>query len=192
MKLIKYIICTLLLLYLPLSAAQPKFVGNKGCKACHKDQVADWKKSSHARAFSLLEAGKKKSAKKKAGLDPDKDYTKDKDCIGCHSVGYKKKGGFVDMATTPDKAGVGCESCHGSGGDYRKLHKKKKLTFTRQEAKKLGQRYEDTSPDICGNCHEHEDNPFQEKIDSKYAFDINKRKKVYKSFHKSYPMKVEH
>ena len=30
----------------------------------------------------------------KAKLDPKKDYTKDKDCVGCHVDGFGKEGGY--------------------------------------------------------------------------------------------------
>jgi hypothetical protein len=39
--------------------------------------------------------------KKAAGLDPAKDYTKDQECLPCHTVGYGKPGGYVDPKKTP-------------------------------------------------------------------------------------------
>ena len=46
-------------------------------------------------------------------LDPEKDYRKDEKCIRCHTTGYKKEGGYVDVESTPELVGVGCEMCQG-------------------------------------------------------------------------------
>ena len=44
---------------------------------------------------------------KKADFNPE--------CVGCHVVGFKKRGGFADNTTTPALANVQCEACHGPG-----------------------------------------------------------------------------
>jgi len=101
-----------------LQGAAPSFVGAKKCKACHLKQFNSWSESRMAKSFDLLKPGANAAAKKKAKLDPDKDYTKDATCLACHTTGYGKPGGFVDIASTPDLAGVGCEMCHGPAGTY--------------------------------------------------------------------------
>ena len=85
--------------------AEPTYVGSDGCK-CHKMEIMDWERSKHSRAFDHLRPGKKKSAKKKANLDPAKDYTTDEKCIKCHTTGYEKVGGFKDISRTPSMAGT--------------------------------------------------------------------------------------
>lgn len=96
----------------------PTFVGTKRCRTCHLKEHASWSATRMSRAFELLKPGVAGAAKVKSGLDAKKDYTRDAACLPCHTTGYGSPGGFVDPATTPDMAGVGCESCHGAGSLY--------------------------------------------------------------------------
>ena len=168
----------------------PKYVGSEGCQ-CHKSEINDWNRSKHAKAFDLLLPGRRKLAKKAAGLNPDRDYSRDRKCIHCHVVGYRK-GGFVDMDTTPQFAGVGCESCHGAGGDYRVLHGKKPRTFTKAEATALGQHYGSLDESVCMRCHENGESPFKRKVNEKYRFNHATRLSKTKAFHQYYPLKSKH
>lgn len=76
------------------------YVGATACESCHLPQHQAWVASKHSTAFERLEEVGK-------AFDPD--------CIGCHTVGFEKEGGFIDPAVTPDLLHVQCESCHGSG-----------------------------------------------------------------------------
>mgnify|MGYP003380578261 CR=1 FL=1 len=58
------------------------FEGRTKCSSCHKSQAKSWKTTAHAKAMESLKPGARKEAKIKAKLDPDKDYTQDKDCVG--------------------------------------------------------------------------------------------------------------
>ena len=164
-----------------LTRAEPKYVGNEGC-GCHKSQITSWKRSAHAKAFESLRPGKRKTAKKRANLDPDKDYTKDKECLKCHVTGYQAEGGFQDAASTPKMTGVGCESCHGPGSKYRILHDEKATSFTREEAKADGAWYGSEDPDVCLACHNN-DSQMTEKIDKKYKFEWKQALEKRKSYH---------
>lgn len=75
------------------------YFGAKWCKSCHVEEYKKWKSSKHSDAFSTLEAVNK-------AYDPD--------CIGCHTVGFEKAGGFIDPLTTVSLIDVQCESCHGA------------------------------------------------------------------------------
>ena len=174
----------------PLFAAQ-KYVGSEGCK-CHRSEIMDWEESKHAKAFDLLLPNKRRVAKKRAGLNPSTDYSRDKKCVKCHVVGYKALGGFTDIEVTPLMAGVGCESCHGPGEKYRILHGKKPRTFTRSETRKLGQVYASVEPSVCKECHGHPDSPFQPSVHEKYRFDIKKALTKTSFFHSYYPLKSKH
>ena len=70
------------------SAAAQSFEGRKKCSSCHKSQAQSWSETAHAKAMDSLKPNTKAEAKKKAKLDPKKDYTKDKDCVGCHVDGW--------------------------------------------------------------------------------------------------------
>ncbi len=164
-------------------AAKPKYVGVAKCASCHKANYLAWKTSSHAKAFNSLKPGKRKKAKLRAELDPEKDYTTDKKCVKCHVTGYRKKGGFKDIETTPKMAGVSCESCHGAGSKYAVLHDEKMYGFEKKEATDLGQLYGADDEQVCLQCHANKDSPFHEKLDKKYSWDWKERLKVRKAYH---------
>lgn len=167
-------------------AAEPAYVGHESCAMCHKAQYEDWRRSAHARAFELLKPGERRAPKKKAGLDPARNYTSDEDCLRCHTTGFRAPSGFVSMRDTPERAGIGCEMCHGPGETYREIHKSRRGQLDRAELIAAGQRYASADPSVCTACHEHEDTPFQPEVDGKYAFDLQERLIQVRSFHRSY------
>lgn len=81
------------------------FAGEEPCQFCHADAYAAWRKSRHAHAFSALE-------------DVNKSF--DPDCLQCHTVGFNKPGGFIDLEATSSLINVQCESCHGAGREHVK------------------------------------------------------------------------
>ena len=83
-----------------MRTGQSPYVGEQTCKSCHSSQYKIWKQSKHANAFEQLEAVNK-------AFDPD--------CIGCHTVGFEKSGGYIDTKITAHLLNVQCESCHGAG-----------------------------------------------------------------------------
>lgn len=99
-------------------AAPASYTGAKRCKPCHLRQYVSWEKTRMAKSFELLKPGVKADEKRRAGLDPAKDYSADKECLACHVTGYLKPGGFQSLQATPELAGVQCESCHGAGSLY--------------------------------------------------------------------------
>ena len=96
--------------------ASSSFVGAASCKGCHPKIYQKWTLSSHAKAYPTLE-------QKKQNKNPS--------CIGCHVVGWDKKGGFVSKKESPHLAGVQCENCHGSRAEHIKnpLKKMQKASF---------------------------------------------------------------
>ncbi len=93
------------------------FAGAKSCKVCHQAEHKAWTKSRHSDAFYAL-------------MDVNKAF--DPNCIGCHTVGFNRDGGFIDPASTSDLMHVQCESCHGaarahvaSGGQVPVEHAKR-------------------------------------------------------------------
>jgi len=103
------------------------FIGEKACKACHTEEHAVFKKTRHAKAFSTLERVNK-------AFDPE--------CIACHSVGFNKKGGFIDVESTKHLKNVQCESCHGEGRAHA------------ESAGKMPLGHENWQPtQMCAQCH---------------------------------------
>jgi hypothetical protein len=166
---------------------EAKYIGAKKCKACHPKQYKAWKKTKMATSFENLKPGIKAEAKKKAGLDPDKDYTHDPDCLRCHTTGYGKPSGFKSIEETPKLAGVQCEVCHGPGSKFRKVMKKNKK-FKLEEIKAAGYILPSEDEEGCMVCHGG-DSPFNEKIDPKYKFDFKER---LEKTHKHFPLKYKH
>ena len=79
------------------------YIGSDLCIRCHAAEGAQWKTTAHSAAWNTLQVVKRDA---------------DGECIGCHSVGYQKPGGFVSFASTPQLANVQCENCHGMGTEH--------------------------------------------------------------------------
>lgn len=175
------------------ATAAPAYVGVKVCTKCHIAQGESWASTSHAKAFESLKPGAKAEEKKKAKLDPAKDYTKDKDCVGCHSTGFGKAGGHT-LGGNPggemQLGTVGCETCHGPGSQYRDEHgmaeKKLKRASESTPRKVLvtqGANYDYER--ACAVCHLNYQGsphkgakkpftPFTPTVDPKYKFEFGK------------------
>jgi hypothetical protein len=140
-----------------------------------------------ANAFENLKPGVAADAKKKAGLDPTKDYTHDEKCVKCHVTGFGKPGGFVSLEKTPDRVGVGCETCHGAGGTYVKDGY---MTIDNKEYKKAALvavgMVDTVKKEQCVTCHNSE-SPFVAK-DYVFDFEANKTEGT----HEKVPLKYKH
>jgi hypothetical protein len=175
---------------LVISADSAEYVGAKKCKACHVKQYKAWMKTAMANAFEDLKSGVKAEEKKKAGLDPAKDYTTDPKCLRCHTTGYGKPGGFKSMEETPKLINVQCEGCHGPGSEFSNYMKKnrkkwKETGYTTDELKAVGLIIPSEDKSGCMQCH-NEDSPFNEKLDPKYKFNFKER---LKKTHEHFPLK---
>lgn len=168
-----------------------KYLGAKKCKMCHMKQYKSWEKTKMATSFESLKPGVKAEAKKKAGLDPDKDYTTDAKCLKCHTTGYGKPGGFTTIAETPKLAGGQCEACHGPGSEYIKVMKKimkKKKEYKLDAIKAVGLVVPSEDEKGCRECHSDE-SPFNEEVAPKYKFIFKER---LKKTHEHFPLKHKH
>ncbi|MFQ5705984.1 MAG: cytochrome c family protein [bacterium] len=164
------------------------FIGTKGCKKCHLKQYKSWKDTKMAQAYEILKPGERAEAKKKAGLDPAKDYTTDAKCLACHTTGFGKPGGFVSFEKTPQLVGVSCEMCHGAGSEYtKKEHMSlKNKNYKLAEVVKVGLVSPVTGETCTTLCH-NEKSPFYKKDE---PFDFKKRKE--QGTHKHFPLKYKH
>jgi hypothetical protein len=73
------------------------YVGDKSCKLCHKAEYDSWGLTVHAKAWDVLKPEEQKNA----------------ECVECHSIGKSKSDSLL--------VGVGCESCHGPGSEYKAM-----------------------------------------------------------------------
>ena len=81
------------------------YAGNGSCKTCHPSEYASWKKTKHSHAYHTL---------------VEKGHENDPDCLTCHTVGFGFQTGFISEPQTPTLMDVGCENCHGVGGNHVK------------------------------------------------------------------------
>jgi peroxiredoxin/nitrate/TMAO reductase-like tetraheme cytochrome c subunit len=88
---------------IPMLLRQDGYSGSQVCSVCHEQQEQTWRLTAHATAFDTL-------VRHGADTNPD--------CVGCHVVGFGKKGGFEISPHTVWLEDVGCESCHGRGGPH--------------------------------------------------------------------------
>jgi hypothetical protein len=107
----------------PEKAVEHQFVGVDGCKICHKseakgDQYGKWLASPHAKAFEVLASDEAKAVAKKAGLEGNPQESDA--CLGCHVTAHGVKAELLGEKYKAED-GVGCESCHGAGGDYKTM-----------------------------------------------------------------------
>lgn len=186
------------------AAAEPAYEGRKKCSSCHKSQADSWSRTAHARAVDSLRPKNKAEAKRRAKLDPEKDYTQDKDCIGCHVDGFGKEGGYEVQEPSKYLAGVGCESCHGPGSDYRRLHRIAGEAFERTNKAAPRKSLADAGQDFefverCNACHMNyagspwkgakpPHTPFTPQLDKKYAFDFQQAVRNAKAMHEHFKL----
>jgi hypothetical protein len=104
------------------------FVGDKVCRTCHPKEYELWKETRHARAYQSL---------------INKNQQFDLECIGCHTTGYDREGGFSSLSSLGKFKGVQCEECHGSGDKHQRG----------------GDIVKNISEDVCIRCHTRERSP---------------------------------
>ncbi len=137
----------------------PAYIGVEACGKCHKtakkgDQLGQWEKTSHSKAFAVLGEAK---AKEIAGKLKIADAQKDGKCLTCHATAHGVPAEKV-VAPKPGKKGfvvedgVQCEECHGPGS----LYKSSKVMKDRDASIAAGM----TVPDekFCAKCHGSKDN----------------------------------
>lgn len=119
------------------------YVGSQACQSCHTKEFETWVASPHGHAVETLEK------EGKAG---------DAECLQCHTTAYGKTGGFPEgapVAAHPDLARVGCESCHGPGGDHIGDGARRVGTIL-----SLGDKCDScVILKVCGTCHDDANDP---------------------------------
>ena len=114
-------------------SGESPFAGEEQCKQCHPKQYKIWQESEHAIAFEDLEAVQK-------SFDPE--------CIQCHTVGFNKPGGFVDISITSHLMNVQCENCHGAAKQHVTSSGQKPVANKNWPREKM-----------CGQCHVQKHSP---------------------------------
>ncbi len=143
-----------------LPTAAP-YVGSEACQGCHADEYASWSAQPHAKALTTLEA---------------KGAAANADCLRCHTTGFARPGGFAPGAgPQPALAGVGCESCHGPGGDHVAEGGRKQGTIVTL-SDKCGSC---VILQVCGGCHDDANDPgFEFEVKEKILRQRHGKKKL--------------
>lgn len=127
----------------------PQYIGVEKCAGvCHKTekqgkQLAIWQASLHAKAWATLATPEAKKIAKEKGID---DPQKSDKCARCHTAGYGADA-QLKAATFKVEDGVGCETCHGPGSNYKTL----KIMKDRNLAIQNGLIIPDEK--LCVKCH---------------------------------------
>jgi hypothetical protein len=190
----KYLITILFLFGSIIFAKDAEYIGSNKCGKCHKKenkgaQLKAWEKGPHSKTFEILKSDESAAIAKEKGLKTP--AYEAPECLSCHTTGYAHGGyevqseEFYNQVTEkgkPTKAvkrmiglqGVGCESCHGAGSEYKKVHKKdyeKSLT--------LGLIL--PTEEVCITCHNDKSPTFK-------GFDFDKQ---YKEISHPFPEGME-
>jgi len=144
-----------------LLPTRASYVGSNACESCHQAEYSTWEAGPHGHAVKTLQDADKADNSNKS---------EDADCLECHTTAYGKTGGFVPelpVSSQPDLARVGCESCHGPGGDHVGETAKRFGTIL-----SLGDKCDScVILKICGTCHDDANDPgfpfkVEERIDA--------------------------
>jgi hypothetical protein len=139
---------------------QREFIGTARCKTCHRkpeqgEQFRIWEESAHSKAFATLASEESKAIAAEKGIDDPQ--TAD-ECLKCHVTAHGVAEEFLgrkyDIAD-----GVGCESCHGAGGDYYKKKTMTALYNDEMDAASVG--LVEPTAETCMGCHNEESPTFK-------------------------------
>lgn len=151
------------LLVAGMSGAQDKnskYVGSKACMPCHlaaKTGAAYkvWQESKHSKAFATLATPEAlEVAKKKNIADPQKADA----CLKCHITSHGAAAAMLAPTFKADE-GVGCESCHGPGSEYKTMATMKGIDAGTIKAESVGLLKPDEK--TCLKCHNAESPTFK-------------------------------
>jgi hypothetical protein len=141
-------------------AADAEFEGVDGCKMCHKkdksgDQYGKWLEGPHAGAYEALASDAAKAIATEKGLGNPQEAA---ECLKCHVTAAG-----VDPARLGSKYkvedGVGCESCHGPGSEYKSMKVMKAITAGETDAASVG--LVKPTAETCTGCHNEESPTFK-------------------------------
>ena len=144
--------------------ADHNYVGVDVCKMCHKkaekgDQFGAWQKTKHAGAYDSLSSDKAKEIAGSKGIENPQESG---ECMKCHVTGYGLDASRYDKKYSIED-GVGCESCHGPGKDYKNI----KIMKDIEQAKANGLII--PTEETCTKCH-NEESPTLKEFDFEARF----------------------
>jgi hypothetical protein len=155
------------------AADDHQYTGVKDCGRCHKkelvgDQLAEWEKGPHAKAYETLKGDDAKRIAEEKGMSVAPHESPE--CLRCHATAHGLEKDQIYKKPLRLEDGVQCESCHGPGSDYRKktVHAK-----SRDKGIEAGMWEPGKNDEICVTCHNSESPTF----DTAKGFDLEARLK---------------
>jgi hypothetical protein len=122
-----------------------KIMGPEACNECHAPMVEAWKLTHHFDTFtSMHRRPEAKDIAGKMGMRRIKDESL---CLKCH---YTDK--IDDSGKVVPIAGISCESCHGAGKDWIKIHSATNVVGHLEQAEKLGMLQPNNYYYVAANC----------------------------------------
>jgi len=133
------------------ASAEHSYAGVDSCKMCHKkdekgNQYGQWEASKHAQAYADLASDKAKEIADAKGIANAQEAA---ECLKCHVTAYGVDASLLDKKYKVED-GVGCESCHGAGKDYKNM----KVMKVRDDAVAAGLVI--PTAETCTACHNEE------------------------------------
>lgn len=129
-----------------------EFTGAAKCKTCHRkpesgEQYPKWEEGPHSKAYMTLASDEAKAIAAERGIDNPQESA---ECLQCHVTAYDAPAELLGSKYSVEE-GVGCESCHGAGGNYYKKSTMKSITAGEIEGSSVGL----VTPDeaLCTTCH---------------------------------------
>lgn len=129
--------------------AEYSYEGVGGCAMCHKkeatgDQFGKWSAGPHAQAYATLATDAAKEAAAKAGIEGNPQEAPE--CLKCHVTAAGVDASLLGKKYAVED-GVGCESCHGPGSEYKSM----KVMKDPEAAKAAGLIM--PTAETCMGCH---------------------------------------
>ncbi|MEO6034588.1 MAG: multiheme c-type cytochrome [Verrucomicrobiota bacterium] len=122
-----------------------KILGAENCTECHASMVEAWKLTHHFDTFnSMHRRPEAKEIATKLGMRRIKDESL---CLKCHYTTQAADDGKVTAIS-----GISCESCHGAGKDWNKVHNAKDDPARLVKAEKLGMLRPNNYYHVAANC----------------------------------------
>jgi hypothetical protein len=150
----------------PASSEEKKdreFIGVDKCKMCHKkpdqgEQYTKWLEGPHAKAYATLASDKSKEIAKKMKIENPQEAA---ECLKCHVTAHGVDAKLLGAKFNKED-GVGCESCHGAGGDYYTMKTMKGISAGEIEPASVGLIMPDEK--ICVTCHNEKSPTYKEFV----------------------------
>ncbi len=136
----------------PFKADPAQVLGAENCKECHAPIFAAWEKTHHFLSFAAGFNGKpamhRTDEAKAILMKMGERSAKRGACVQCHYTGMASDTGRIKTVS-----GTSCESCHGGGKEWNKIHSAKEDPMALAKSEKLGMIRPHMTYAVAANCY---------------------------------------